>query len=67
MGTTRISVCNKQQAHNLKGKSHKNRRAKLTEAAIHQAALADPCTKPLTDYQRAQFRPFILLKRKLRL
>ncbi len=58
MATTKIKVLNKQQANSLKGQSDK----KPVPAKL---GVADPEAPPLTPYQLTQFKPFILVKKRL--
>lgn len=67
MGMTRLRVLSKEQASKLKGRTDWKRLERMTEAEIHRAALSDPDAPPLTPYQLTRFRPFILLRKKLRL
>lgn len=58
MATTKIKVLNKQQANSIKGQSDKKQ-------APVKPSVTDPEAPPLTPYQLTQFRPFILLKKRL--
>jgi hypothetical protein len=58
MATTKIKVLNKQQANSIKGQSDKK------QVPVKQF-VTDPEAPPLTPYQLTQFKPFILVKKRL--
>lgn len=65
MAMTKITILNKEQAKNLKGKTDLKKLKKFTDAELHQMALNDLDGQPLTAYELALFRPFVFLKLKL--
>lgn len=67
MGLIKVKVLNKEQAQKLKGDTDWNALAKMTDAEVHKAALADPDAQPLTAYELTRFKPFVLLRKKLNL
>lgn len=67
MSMTKIRVLTKQQANNIKGQTDPEIVRKLTDDDIRKAAMSDPDAPLLTEYQRTQFKPFMFLRKKLRL
>jgi hypothetical protein len=65
MAMTKVKILNKEQAQKLKGDTDWDALAKMTDAEIHKAALADPDAQPLTPYELTRFKPLVLLKKKL--
>jgi hypothetical protein len=56
-----------EEAKHLKGDTDWERVNSMTDEEIHQAALDDPDAQPLTPYELTRFKPFILLRKKLKL
>ncbi len=65
MAMTKVKILSKEQAQKLKGDTDWDALAKMTDAEIHKAALADPDAQPLTPYELTRFKPFMLLRKKL--
>lgn len=67
MAMITVKVHNKQQANSLKGQSDGKALAKVTDSEIRKAAIADQDARLLTPYELTRFKPFILLRKKLRI
>ena len=59
MGITRVTVNSKKEAQNLKSETDWERVDNITDEVIHQKALDDPDTQPLTEEELSKFKKVI--------
>lgn len=67
MGMIKVRVHNKSEANGLKGRTNGDLLKKMSESDILKGMKEDPDAQSSTAYEAAQFRPFIFLKKKLKL
>jgi len=59
MGITRITVNSKKEAESLKSETDWESLGNITDEELHQMALDDPDTQPLTEEQLSQLKKVI--------
>jgi len=67
MSIIKVRVSSKEEAKKIKGQTEENKVRALTKEAIRKAALSDPDAPSLTEYKLSLFRPFIHLRKRLKL